>query len=54
VFGYLAGVAETTNLDPMRGLDANAAEAWISNYCQAHPLNSIIDGARAFIREHPR
>jgi hypothetical protein len=54
VGGYLSGAAFWgSNLDPMKGIDAKAAWAWVEDYCRAHPLDKIIDAANAFIQEHP-
>jgi hypothetical protein len=55
VLGFLAGIAEASDepIDPMKGLDAGVVRAWVDNYCQAHPLEPIIETARAFYRAHP-
>jgi hypothetical protein len=54
VVGYLSGVALwAPNLDPMKGIDAQAVWAWMDYYCRAHPQVTIRDAAEAFIQEHP-
>jgi hypothetical protein len=54
VLGFLAGIAYASLDNPLHGLDANAVADWIDNYCQAHPLEHIIDAADALARAHPR
>jgi hypothetical protein len=55
VLGFLSGVGFAgVNLDPLRGLDTNAVDAWIDQYCQTHPLKDLADAAGAFVVEHPR
>src|SRR5262249_60363407 len=43
VLGYLSGinVYGGTTADLLKGLDRNAIESWIDNYCQTHPLDHI-------------
>ena len=54
VVGYLSGVALwAPNLDPMKGIDAQAVWAWMDYYCRAHPQVTIRDAAEVFIQEHP-
>jgi hypothetical protein len=54
VLGFLAGVGFEGSGDPLRGLDSNAVAGWIDNYCQAHPLEHIVDAAEALARAHRR
>ena len=52
--GYLSGVGGwTTDLDPLKNVDAKAVWAWMDNYCRAHPMIKIMDAGAAFVREHP-
>ena len=54
VVGYLSGAASWGHdLDPMKGLDAQAVWSWMDNYCQEHPLATIVEAATAFVKEHP-
>jgi hypothetical protein len=54
VLGFLSGVGYINgDYDPLRGLDANAVEAWLDHYCQAHPSEKLSEAAAAFIAEHP-
>lgn len=54
--GFLSGVgaASQGRLNPLHGTDALAVIAWIDNYCSAHPLSQVMEGAEAFVRAHPR
>jgi hypothetical protein len=55
VVGFLSGVGfYSGNLDPMKGLDAEAAWAWMDNYCKANPLASMADAAGQFVFAHPK
>jgi hypothetical protein len=57
IVGYLSGVASATSqagMDPLHGTDAEGVWAWIDNYCQAHPLDLMIDAGTAFVVAHPR
>ena len=48
VVGYLSGVAIwTPDLNPMKGVNAQAVWAWMDNYCREHPLVAIKDAASA-------
>ena len=53
VLGYLSSVANWTDPDPMKGLDAEAVWAWMDSYCRAHPLATVSKAARAFVEGHP-
>ena len=53
--GFLSGVAiYSGELNPLKGVDANAVAYWLDNYCQARPTEDFVDALRAFIRQHPR
>jgi hypothetical protein len=57
ILGFLSGAAYEGDgpnvLNPLRGVDAEAVWAWVSNYCRAHPLDRITDAGVAFIAAHP-
>jgi hypothetical protein len=56
ILGFLSGVAfmgSGPETNPLNGLDAQAVWAWIDNYCQAHPLDSIATAGIAFFHAHP-
>jgi hypothetical protein len=55
VAGFLSGIGFVGEGgdDPLHGLDANAVDAWIDNYCQANPLDDIETAAEHFYRAHP-
>jgi hypothetical protein len=57
ILGFLSGVSYTgnwTKLAPLNGTDADGAFAWIDNYCQAHPLGTVVYAAMEFVAAHPR
>ena len=59
VLGFLSGAAagswaSPARLDPLNGVDAEGVWAWIDNYCRTHPLDSLVNAAVMFLREHPR
>jgi hypothetical protein len=56
LLGFLSGIGSMVlgELDPLRGLDADAVYAWLDGYCRNHPAESIEAAARVFIQEHPR
>ena len=39
--------------DPLAGADVEGIMAWPDNYCQAHPIEKIVDAAEAFYVNHP-
>ena len=41
-------------LDPLRGMSADAVHRWVDNYCRTHPQVTIEAAAAVFIHEHPR
>ena len=56
VVGFLSGVGYEgmkDGVDPLRGVDGAAVMAWLDNYCQTHPLQKLVDAAKAFVDEHP-
>lgn len=55
VLGFLsgAGYAGGRSIDPLYGMDGYGVEAWISNWCQNHPIERISRAAEAFIAAHP-
>jgi hypothetical protein len=53
--GFLSGAAlYSGDLNPLRGVDADAVSYWLDNYCRARPTDRFIDAVKAFIWEHPR
>ena len=57
VVGFLSGVGYTggdKDLDPLNNVDAAGVWAWVDDYCRAHPIQTLITAATAFIKEHPR
>ena len=55
ILGFLSAVGwmSPNNDDPFEGVDADAVELWIDNYCKKHPLEKIVDAAEAFYEAHP-
>ncbi len=56
VLGFLSGIGYAgsgSGLNPLNGVDADGVSAWIDNYCQAHPLDRIVEAATAFVKAHP-
>lgn len=53
--GILAGMSMATNKEFWRAKGTNvsreAVYLWIDNYCQSHPLDSIVTGVNALFRE---
>jgi hypothetical protein len=54
-WGFLSGIGYEgdANLNPLNGMDAYGVWAWIDNYCQAHPIETIMEAAEAFASAHP-
>jgi hypothetical protein len=50
ILGYVtaSGFYETNEL---KKSDVNAFSVWIDNFCQKNPLDQIVDGAQALVRE---
>jgi hypothetical protein len=53
VLGFLSGAAWKGPQDPLHEVGTAAVDAWMDNYCRAHPLEAIVDAAEAFVHEHP-
>jgi hypothetical protein len=52
--GYISGRAsQSTDLDPLRGIDWDGLMTWMDNTCRAQPLIRIVDAADKFVVEHP-
>jgi hypothetical protein len=55
--GFAAGMANglgpNSGVDPLSGVDA--VWAWIDNYCQVHPLETVVNATTEFVfaRPHP-
>jgi len=54
VLGFLTSIGYNGLGDPLNGVDAEGVGGWVDNYCQAHPIDEIVDAAQAFYRVHPR
>jgi hypothetical protein len=55
VLGFLTGVGVFgRTFDPLKNVDAQGVVAWMDNYCQANPLDSIGTAAADFVLQHPR
>jgi hypothetical protein len=52
VLGFLAGVGDSTPLNPLQGLDANAVTVWVGDYCNAHPLDTILKASESLVKAH--
>jgi hypothetical protein len=53
VLGFLSGLGVAGVGDPLNGVDNEGVMAWIDNYCQSHPINRLVDAAKAFFSAHP-
>jgi hypothetical protein len=55
ILGFLSGISYegSEDVDTLKGMDAEGVFAWMDNYCQAHPIEDIIDAGEAFKRMHP-
>jgi hypothetical protein len=55
VLGFLSGIAVMgdESVDPLRRMDAEGVWAWVDNYCQAHPIETISSAAIEFFHIHP-
>jgi hypothetical protein len=56
VLGYLSGIGFMVlgELDPLRGMQADALHGWVDTYCRTNPQAKIEAAAIAFMQEHPR
>jgi len=54
VLGFLTGVGMFgRTFDPLKKVDAQGVVAWMDNYCQANPLDSIATAAADFVLQQP-
>ena len=49
--GYLSGLSVARQRNVLKSVDFAAIEAWMNNYCQANPLDKVIDAATALFDE---
>lgn len=56
VLGFMSAVGykKTPQENPLNGLDAQAVNAWMTQYCQSHPLAGIYQAAEVLIQQHPK
>jgi hypothetical protein len=47
ILGYLSRAAFADHADLLATVDQSSASAWMDNYCQAHPLDTVAQGAYA-------
>jgi hypothetical protein len=47
VLGYVGGMGFLSGKDLLGGLDYGAVVSWVNNYCEAHPLEQVVDAAIA-------
>jgi hypothetical protein len=47
LIGYLSGLAVGTNTDFLAGTDHQSIYLWVTNYCQANPLDDLAKAAKA-------
>ncbi len=50
VLGYATGVGYTSTAD-FNETDSEAIRLFVSNYCQSHPLENVIDAARVLMQQ---
>ena len=43
LIGYLSGMVVYSRKDFIKGTDNDSLEAWVDNYCNANPLDSLDD-----------
>ena len=48
---FVSGANIYGNSDILAGADAQAIYGWVDNYCRAHPLDRVFDGAVALVSE---
>ena len=51
VDGFLTAVNELATSNLTKGVDHEGRDTWIDNYCQAHPLDQLVDAAGALVDE---
>jgi hypothetical protein len=49
IVGFLSGVGMTGNPNLLFGIDNDAVDGWIDNYCSAHPLETMGEVAVALV-----
>jgi hypothetical protein len=54
IAGFISGANDMGNLNVGQTTDNDGRDAWIANYCQAHPLSLIVDAAEALYVELKR
>lgn len=54
VMGYLSGVAMTKGSDFLRDLDGDSVFLWYDQYCQANPLDTLVDASEKLVKERHR
>ena len=47
--GYLTAAVDQTTLE-VKEVDADAILIWVDNYCQANPLDNVLQAARTLLR----
>lgn len=45
LYGALSTIAMIKKVDILAHTDAESIDLWMDNYCQAHPLDSLLEGA---------
>lgn len=51
ITGYLSGAAMTGIPGLLGGIDNEAIDGWIDNYCSAHPLVTLGEASVALVKE---
>lgn len=52
VYGFMSRAAlDPRGSDPLRTVDAEALDGWMTNYCKEHPLDSIATAAQVLEQE---
>jgi hypothetical protein len=51
VTGYLSGINMKSDIDFLRGRDADGLKAWIDDYCRRNPLQGIMQALHALENE---
>ena len=45
--GFLSGIAFESNKDILKGVDNPSIYLWVTNYCQANPLDGLTEAGEA-------
>jgi hypothetical protein len=45
LLGFLSGLTAASNIDVLKDPDVESLYLWMDNYCKAHPLDGVDDGA---------